>query len=71
MIHIAPPNMQPAPQEPITAWCITPKQAAEILNLSERTIHTHIKSGVLKSSRVGGARRIWIDDLMTFARAGQ
>jgi excisionase family DNA binding protein len=67
MIYLAPPTMQPAPQEPITAWCITPKQAAEILNLSERTIHNHIKSGALKSTLIGGSRRIWIDDLLAFA----
>jgi excisionase family DNA binding protein len=67
MIELAPAHMQPKQQEPVIAWLITVKQAAEILKVTTRTIHAHLATGALPSVKVGGARRIWMDDLLKFA----
>lgn len=57
-------------QQPVTAWLITTKQAAEILNVSQRTIWYLVQSKKIPSVKIGGATRIWLDELREFARVG-
>jgi excisionase family DNA binding protein len=61
--------MQPARQPPLTAWLITVKQAAQILSVSTRTVNYLIADGNLPSVKIGGARRIWLDELLNWARS--
>lgn len=56
--------------EPIEVLLVTTKQAAQALQVSERTIFNLLASGRLPSVKVGGSRRIFTDDLKAFARAG-
>ena len=49
---------------------VTTKQAAEALQVSERTVFNLLASGQRPSVKVGGSRRIFTDDLKAFARAG-
>ena len=47
---------------------MTYRQAAELLQVSERTVFTLIKRRQLKSARVGGSVRIDREDLEEFIR---
>jgi len=67
MIELAPAEMQPKQQEPINVYLLTVKQAAQVLQVTPRTIHAHLSTGALQSVKVGGSRRIWSDELLRFA----
>ena len=41
---------------------LTTRDVADLLNVSEVTVKRHIKSGVIPSRKIGGARRIHIND---------
>jgi excisionase family DNA binding protein len=56
--------------KPIEVLLITTKQAAEFLQISERTVHSLIASKQLPSVNIGKSRRIFTDDLRNFARVG-
>jgi len=43
------------------------KDAAELLDVSEWTVRKWIRLGMLKHYRFGGAIRIYIEDLFSFA----
>jgi excisionase family DNA binding protein len=49
---------------------VSPKHAAELIDVSERTIHALIAKGELPSALIGGSRRIFVDDLKALATAG-
>ncbi len=46
---------------------VTVKQAASALQVTTRTIFNFLKSGQLKSARIGGARRIPVAELLKLA----
>lgn len=56
--------------QPIEVLLITAKQAAEFLQVSERTVHSLIANQQLRSVTIGKSRRIFTDDLKAFARVG-
>jgi len=43
-------------------------QAAELLNVSRRTIYNRIKDGQLATVRAGGSQRVLLASLQAFAR---
>lgn len=45
----------------------TLKETAEILRVSERTIHNYLKSGKLKGKKVGKSYRIKLEDIKALA----
>lgn len=49
---------------------LTVAQVAEYFSVSKITIHAWMKSGQLRSFKVGGSRRISISDLDKFVEAG-
>jgi excisionase family DNA binding protein len=51
-------------------FLVTTKQAAEILQVSERTIWNLITGGHLKPVKIGRATRLLSDELTEFARVG-
>ena len=55
--------------EPIQQM-ITIKQAAESLQLSERTVASMVATGSLPSVKIGSARRIAADALRSVAKTG-
>lgn len=55
-------------QQPVTAWLVTAKQAAQILSVSERTVWGMIARGDFPTVQLGTARRIWLSDLQEFAK---
>ena len=57
------PGTKNAVIEPIEVLLLTTKQAAEALQVSERIVVNLIASGQLASVKIGGARRIFTDDL--------
>ncbi len=57
------------PQNETTAVLMTPAQAARSLALGRTTIFALMRSGALKSIRIGGARRIPIDAVRDFVAA--
>jgi excisionase family DNA binding protein len=59
--------IQPRSQAPIQMLLVTTKQAAQALQVSERTIANLIKSGKLHSTLIGTARRIDLADLRRLA----
>jgi len=61
---------QTAVVEPIPVLLVTTKQAAEALQVCERTVFNLLASGELPSVKVRGSRRIFTDDLKAFARVG-
>lgn len=60
-------NFQP---QPINVLLITVKQAAEVLQLSERTVNTMIDTGKLESIKIGDARRIPLEAIRRIAANG-
>ena len=50
-------------QIPIEILLITPRQAAEAMQVTERTIHNWMVAGILPSLKIGGARRIELDEV--------
>jgi excisionase family DNA binding protein len=50
-------------QTPIEMLLITPKQVAEIMQVSERTVANWITARTLPSFKIGGARRIELDEV--------
>lgn len=61
-------QVQPEQQQPVTAWLVTAKQAAQILSVSERTVWAMIARGDFPTVQFGTARRIWLSDLQEFAK---
>ena len=51
-------------------FLVTTKQAAEILQVSERTIWNRITGGHLKPVKIGRATRLLSDELVEFMRVG-
>ena len=49
---------------------LTTKQAAQILNVSERSVWNFIERGYLKPVKFGRTTRILSDELMEFLRTG-
>ena len=43
-------------------------QAAQLLNVSRRTIYNRIKDGQLATVRAGGSQRVLVESLQVFAR---
>jgi excisionase family DNA binding protein len=66
-MYLAAPELQPKPQTPIECLLVTTKQAAQALQISERTVANLIKSGRLHSTKIGAARRIDLADLRRLA----
>ena len=44
------------------------KEIANILNVSEKTIRRHIRSGKIKSSKLGGTYRISKDEVLNLVK---
>jgi excisionase family DNA binding protein len=58
-------------KKPAIEWLlITVSQAAEALQISERTVHTLVDTGHLESIKIGGSRRISFDDVKRLAKTG-
>jgi excisionase family DNA binding protein len=66
-MYLASPEFQPKPQPVLEVILVTTKQAAQALQVSERTIANLIKSGKLHSTLIGTARRIDLNDLRRLA----
>ena len=49
---------------------VTPKQAAVLLQVTERSIHNWIDAGHLSSVKIGATRRIPLDDVKRLASRG-
>ena len=47
---------------------LTAQQVADLLSTTLRTVRRNIQKGRLKSSRVGGLRRVAVEDFERFAR---
>lgn len=60
----------PKPTTAIQPVLLTIKQAANALQVSDRTVFNLLAAGDLKSVRIGRARRIRTQDLEAFAAAG-
>lgn len=70
-LTLAAPEFQPdRNQSPIPLLLITVKQAADALQLSERTIFNLIDNRKLPSVTFGGSRRIDIEDVRKLAKTG-
>ncbi len=70
-LTLAPANMQPDRNQPvINVLLVNVKQAAEALQVSERTIFNLMDNGQLPSVKIGDARRIDIEDVRKIARTG-
>ena len=52
-----------APPQPFTRRWLSQREAAEYLGVSDRTIRVYLTNGALKSRRLKGSRRTWIDRL--------
>ena len=63
-------DIEGAKQPPLTWLLITVKQAAEALQISERTVHQLIKENRLESIKIGDARRIPLDAVRLLATTG-
>jgi excisionase family DNA binding protein len=70
MLELVPQPANAVAVKPIEVLLITTKQAAEFLQISERTVHSLIANRQLPSIKIGKSRRIFTDDLRTFARTG-
>lgn len=56
---------------PMIHWLlITVKQAAEALQISERTVFMLIDEGFLESVKIGGSRRVSMDSVKALASTG-
>jgi excisionase family DNA binding protein len=51
-------------------WLVSPKRAAELIGVSERTIHSLIATKELHSVLIGGSRRVFESDLMALCVRG-
>lgn len=69
-LTLAPAELQPKPLPVIDVLLVTIKQAAEALQVSERTVFNLLDNGSLESVTFGGARRIPIDSVRNLARTG-
>lgn len=55
--------------QPIERLLVTPRQAAEMLSISQRSLENLRVSGVLRSVKVRNSRRYSVDDLRRLAEA--
>jgi excisionase family DNA binding protein len=70
-LTLAPANMQPDRNQPvIEVLLVTIAQAAQALQVSERTVFNLLDNGSLESVTFGGARRIPIESVRNLARTG-
>jgi excisionase family DNA binding protein len=68
-MELAPAHMQPTPAQPVTAWLITAKQAAQILGVSTRTIWKLTANGDLATVKITTtATRFWLSDVQAYAQ---
>jgi len=56
----------PNPGRPFPARLLKPRKAAEILDISTRTLSRLVKNGDIAVVRVGGSLRFTLDDLAAF-----
>lgn len=56
--------------QPIEVLLVTARQAAQMLNMSERHVYNLMNRGLLRSVKIGGSRRFHADELKRLA-AGQ
>ena len=56
----------PDPDQPLPAPLLKPGKAAEILDISTRTLNRLVKRGDIAVVRVGGSLRFTLDDLAAF-----
>jgi len=54
---------------PINAMLVTVAQAAQLLQVSERTIQNLMADGKLPSVLIGNRRRLWLEDIRDLALA--
>jgi excisionase family DNA binding protein len=52
----------------VTGRSVSLDQAAQLLNVSRRTIYNRIKDGQLATVRAGGSQRVLVASLQAFAR---
>ncbi len=58
----------------ISPLLLTPRQAARLLSISEKTLYTVTKAGRIKAVRIGHAKRYTMTDIQAFidgAKEGQ
>jgi excisionase family DNA binding protein len=63
--HAAPPADSPAPAERLL---LTPRDAAALLSISERTLWGLTDSGAVRAVRIGRAVRYAVEDLREYVR---
>jgi len=63
--------IQPRSQAPIEMLLVTVKQAAEIIQVSERTIHKFVASGKLPSVKFGAIRRVELSAIKVLIASGR
>lgn len=49
----------------------TLKELAQLLEVTERTLHTYIKTGKLKGVKIGGKWKVTEENLQKFINGGQ
>jgi excisionase family DNA binding protein len=59
---------QQTEQQPITPLLLTPRQAAKLLSISERSLATYTKSGLIPVVRIGSSVRYSPDELRGWIR---
>lgn len=68
-MHLAPTDKQPVAQ-PVEVLLLNPRQVAEALQISERSVYHLLKTQQIPSISIGRSRRVFLDDLRSFARTG-
>ncbi|OHB67881.1 MAG: hypothetical protein A2Y76_11345 [Planctomycetes bacterium RBG_13_60_9] len=55
----------------ISPLLLTPRQAARLLNISEKTLYTVTRTGRIKAVRIGHAKRYTMADIQAFIDAAK
>lgn len=62
------PDIRNPQQECEIQWLVSARQAAQIMNISQRSVRSMMANGDFELCRIGGSVRIWLDDLLRFCK---
>ncbi|MHB1445850.1 MAG: helix-turn-helix domain-containing protein [Acidimicrobiales bacterium] len=63
---LAPPSEQPGRAQGVQPKLLTVRQAAVALGVGQSTVHSLIRTGELGSRKIGGSRRVPVEELDAF-----
>ena len=70
-MYLAAPEFQSKPQPVIETLLLSPKQTAQALQISERTVHKFIANASLPSLKFGAIRRVELSAIKAFIASGR